>query len=142
MFVDDVKASAEHRLNQITHTLKHVYDTELTLDESTIDELAALHDSSEIVKNSIVSESAFNSWHSNPVYTKHMLIMEAVRLYLTEIAPKRRPRHLRESEETALNESHATKVGRWMMDFAEKANTKDDKLLAMLNIDVALVRIL
>ena len=133
MFVDDVNASAEHRLNQITHTLKHVYDTELTLDESTIDELAALHDSSEIVKNSIVSESAFNSWHSNPVYTKHMLIMEAVRLYLTEIAPKRRPRHLRESEETALNESHATKVGRWMMDFAEKANTKDDKLLAMLN---------
>ena len=133
MFVDDVKASAEHRLNQITHTLKHVYDTELTLDESTIDELAALHDSSEIVKNSIVSESAFNSWHSNPVYTKHMLIMEAVRLYLTEIAPKRRPRHLRESDETVLNESHATKVGRWMMDFAEKANTKDDKLLAMLN---------
>ena len=66
MFVDDVKTSAEHRLSQIAHTLKHVYDTELTLDESTIDELAALHDSSEIVKNSIVSESAFNSWHSNP----------------------------------------------------------------------------
>ena len=133
MFVDDVKTSAEHRLAQIAHTLKHVYDTELTLDESSIDELAAIHDSSEIVKNSIVSESAFNSWHSNPTYTKHMLIMEAVRLYLTEIAPRRRPKHLRESEETALNESHATKVGRWMMDFAEKANTKDDKLLAMLN---------
>ena len=133
MFVDDVKTSAEHRLAQIAHTLKHVYDTELTLDESSIDELAAIHNSSEIVKNSIVSESAFNSWHSNPTYTKHMLIMEAVRLYLTEIAPRRRPKHLRESEETALNESHATKVGRWMMDFAEKANTKDDKLLAMLN---------
>ena len=133
MFVDDVKTSAELRLDQIAHTLKHVYDTELTLDESTIDELAALHDSSEIVKNSIVSESAFNSWHSNPTYTKHMLIMEAVRLYLTEIAPRRRPKHLRESDETALSESHITKVGRWMMDFAEKANTKDDKLLAMLN---------
>ena len=133
MFVDDVKTSAEHRLAQIAHTLKHVYDTELTLDESSIDELAALHDSSEIVKNSIVSESAFNSWHSNPTYTKHMLIMEAVRLYLTEIAPRRRPKNLRESNESSLNESHATKVGRWMMDFAEKANTKDDKLLAMLN---------
>jgi len=133
MFVDDVKTSAEHRLAQIAHTLKHVYDTELTLDESSIDELAAIHDSSEIVKNSIVSESAFNSWHSNPTYTKHMLIMEAVRLYLTEIAPRRRPRNLRESEETNLSESHATKVGRWMMDFAEKANTKDDKLLAVLN---------
>jgi hypothetical protein len=133
MFVDDVKTSAEHRLAQIAHTLKHVYETELTLDESSIDELAAIHDSSEIVKNSIVSESAFNSWHSNPTYTKHMLIMEAVRLYLTEIAPRRRPRNLRESEEINLSESHATKVGRWMMDFAEKANTKDDKLLAMLN---------
>jgi len=133
MFVDDVKTSAEHRLAQIAHTLKHVYDTELALDEASIDDLAALHDSSEIVKNSIVSESAFNSWHSNPTYTKHMLIMEAVRLYLTEIAPKRRPRNLRESDESTLNESHASKVGRWMMDFAEKANTKDDKLLAMLN---------
>jgi len=251
MFVDDVKASAEHRLNQITHTLKHVHGIELTLDESSMDEIELLHDSSEIVKNSIVSESAFNSWHTNPAYTKHMLIMEAVRLYLTEIAPKRRPRHLRESEEGELNEayintnkdaidvlanlrkigksielgqgkhegnlaneyaeavwdvytfieaktkgfqgveqnamdaikammqlrktakdmernpgsgsnaqfgnqivntlypvmqylasinesvtldeSHITKVGRWMMDFAEKTHTKDDKLLAMLN---------
>jgi hypothetical protein len=133
MFVDDVKTSAEHRLAQIAHTLKHVYDTQLTLDESSIDELAAIHDSSEIVKNSIVSESAFNSWHSNPTYTKHMLIMEAVRLYLTEIAPRRRPKNLRESNEKSINESHATRVGRWMMDFAEKANTKDDKLLAMLN---------
>lgn len=60
MFVDDVKTSAEHRLAQIAHTLKHVYDTELALDEASIDDLAALHDSSEIVKNSIVSESAFN----------------------------------------------------------------------------------
>lgn len=133
MFVDDVKTSAEHRLAQITHTLKHVYDTELTLDESAIDELSALYDSSEILKNSIVSESAFNSWHNNPTYTKHMLIMEAVRLYLTEIAPRRRPKHLRESEDVSLNENHATKVGRWMMNFAEKANTNDDKLLAMLN---------
>jgi len=133
MFVDDVNTSAEHRLAQIAHTLKHVYDTELALDESSIDELAAMHDSSEIVKNSIVSESAFNSWHSNPTYTKHMLIMEAVRLYLTEIAPRRRPKNLRESDESALNESHASKIGRWMMDFAEKANTDDDRLLAMLN---------
>jgi hypothetical protein len=133
MFVDDVNTSAEHRLAQIAHTLKHVYDTEIALDESSIDELSAMHDSSEIVKNSIVSESAFNSWHSNPTYTKHMLIMEAVRLYLTEIAPRRRPKNLRESDESALNESHLSKVGRWMMDFAEKANTKDDKLLAMLN---------
>ena len=133
MFVDDVKASAEHRLNQITHTLKHVHGIELTLDESSMDEIELLHDSSEIVKNSIVSESAFNSWHTNPAYTKHMLIMEAIRLYLTEIAPKRRPRHLRESDEVVLDESHITKVGRWMMDFAEKTHTKDDKLLAMLN---------
>jgi hypothetical protein len=133
MFVDDVKASAEHRLNQITHTLKHVHGIELTLDESSMDEIELLHDSSEIVKNSIVSESAFNSWHTNPAYTKHMLNMEAIRLYLTEIAPKRRPRHLRESDEVVLDESHITKVGRWMMDFAEKTHTKDDKLLAMLN---------
>ena len=131
MFVDDVKASAEHRLSQVTHTLKHVHGMELKLDESSLDDIVAMHDSSEIVKNSIVSESAFNSWHNNPSYTKHMLIMEAARLYLTEIAPKRRPRQLRESVE--IPQDSAFDMGTWMMDFAQNARTKDDNMLAVLN---------
>lgn len=144
MFVDDVNTSAEHRLNQILHTLKHVYETELDLDAVDLEEIKAMQESSEIVKNSIVSENAFNSWHSNPVYTKNMLILEATRLYITEIAPKRR-RAVKESadiavepnmEETTshtMSKHDAHSLGRWMVHFSEENHSDDPKIITMLN---------
>ena len=132
MFVSDVTTSADHRLHSILHTLQKIYGVDIALDESSIEQLEALHESSEIIKNSIINEGGFNSWHTDPNYAKHMLIMEAVRLYLTEIAPRRRPRKLSESVDAITEDSH-TKLGRWMMDFSEKARTGDDKLLAVLN---------
>lgn len=89
MFVNDFENSNRYKLHQIVHTLKSVYGVELNLEESTVADLASMRQSSEIIKNSIVSESQFNTYNSSPEYTKHTLIMEAVRLYLTEIAPKR-----------------------------------------------------
>jgi Protein of unknwon function (DUF3008) len=89
MYINDFESSSKYRLQQVLHTLKAVYGTELKLDEHSEDDLVSLTQSSEIIKNSIVSESQFNTYNQNPEYTKHMLIMEAVRLYLTEIAPKR-----------------------------------------------------
>jgi len=89
MFINDFENSNEYKLQQITHTLKSVHGIELSLDEATQEDLNAIQQSSEIIKNSIVSESQFNTYNTNPEYTKHMLIMEAIRLYLTEIAPKR-----------------------------------------------------
>ena len=131
MFVDDVSTSAEHRLNQILHTLKHVYEIELDLNETALEDIDALQESSEIVKNSIVSEGAFNSWHSDPTYTKHMLILEATRIYLREIAPKRR-QVVKENHHHS--HTHDTKaVGRWMMHFAEENRSTDSKVMNMLN---------
>jgi hypothetical protein len=99
MFVNDVNTSAHHRLEQIMHTLKHVHDTDINFNESTVEEITALQETSTILKNSIVSEGAFNSYHSDPNYTKHMLIVEAARLYLTEIAPKRKRKAVKEGAE-------------------------------------------
>lgn len=90
MYINDFQTSNEYRLHQVLHTLKSVHGMEFDFDKNTIDDLESLRESSEIVKNSIISESKFNTYNSNPEYAKHMLIMEAVRLYLTEIAPKRR----------------------------------------------------
>jgi len=132
MFVDDVNTSATHRLNQIVHTLKHVHGFDLNLDESSDDQIETLSTSSELLKNSIVNESAFNSWYSNPDYAKHMLIIEATRLYLKEIAPRRRPRHLKEGTLHTVD-NKAARVGRWLIDFAERASTNDDKMLKILN---------
>ena len=97
MFINDFKNSNEHKLQQITHTLKSVYGVELKLDETPESDLNTLRQSSEIIKNSIVSESQFNTYNSNPEYTKHTLIMEAIKLYLTEIAPKRRNNKIKEN---------------------------------------------
>lgn len=133
MIVDDVRTSSQHQLASVLHTLKHVHGVDLKLDESSSEEIELLRDSSEIIKNSIVSEGAFNTWHSNPSYAKHMLILEATRLYLREIAPKRRPRTISEGVETKLEEGRAEAVGRWMMDFSGKHKAKDDRTLAMLN---------
>lgn len=133
MFINDFQSSNGYRLHQILHTLKSVHGTELDLDSSSDTDLAALGESSEIIKNSIVSESQFNTYNSNPEYAKHMLIMEAIRLYLLEIAPKRKPKHLRENAEVRIDKRNAATIGRWMMKFAETNSSKDDKILAVLN---------
>ena len=89
MFINDFENSNEYKLHQILHTLKSVHGVELKCEGRSADDLNQLLQSSEIIKNSIVSESRFNTYNTNPEYTKHTLIMEAIRLFLTEIAPKR-----------------------------------------------------
>ena len=71
MFINEFENSNEYKLQQIVHTLKSVHGIELNLNESTIDDLTSLRQSSEIIKNSIVSESQFNTYNTNPEYTKH-----------------------------------------------------------------------
>lgn len=104
MFINDFQSSNEHRLHQVLHTLKSVHGTELDLENSELSDLESMRESSEIIKNSIVNESRFNTYNSNPEYAKHMLIMEAVRLYLTEIAPKRLRRKVKESTGIEVDE--------------------------------------
>ncbi len=138
MFVNEFESSSAYRLQQIISTLKGVHGVELNLNSHSDDEVRALAESSEIIKNSIVKESAFNSWMQNPEYTKNMLILEAARLYLTEIAPKRTPK--RKVKEGALEEgdlsdmSKNAELGRAMMEYSRDAEHKgDEKELRILN---------
>lgn len=105
MFINDFQSSNEYRLHQVLHTLKSVHGMELDLDSRDVSELESMQESSEIIKNSIVNESRFNTYNSNPEYAKHMLIMEAVRLYLVEIAPKRQRRKVKESVGIEVDEN-------------------------------------
>jgi hypothetical protein len=104
MFVNEFESSSAYRLQQIVSTLKNVHGVELDLGSHSDNEVRALAESSEIIKNSIVKESAFNSWMQNPEYTKNMLILEAARLYLTEIAPKRQLKKSKAVKESTLEE--------------------------------------
>lgn len=86
MIINQLTSTGSSRLNQIMHTLKHVHHFELSAHEHK--NLSETHAHYEGVKKKIVENSAFNSYHTNPEYTKASLIAEAVKL-LKEIAPHR-----------------------------------------------------
>ncbi len=69
------------------------------LESMTDADIYFIKDNSEYSKDDIVNESQFNSYNTNPDYAKHTLILEAVRLYLAEIAPKRMRKKVKESNE-------------------------------------------
>ena len=100
MHLNQFESTNEVRLNQILHTLKSVYDVHINMDfdsptaESAIMECKLAWEST---RDRIISESSFNSYQQNPQYTKAMLILEAMRIMITEIAPRRRRHRTDES---------------------------------------------
>jgi len=135
MIVNEFENSKEYRLQQIMHTLESVHGVKLDFDSSSEDEIRTLGESCEIIKNSIVHEGAFNTAMQNPEYTKNMLIMEAVKIYLAEIAPKRMSKKKKAVKE-GLDPDNMVKLanfGRKMMDYAQNARSTDDKELRILN---------
>lgn len=134
MIVNEFENSKEYRLQQIMHTLESVHGMKLDFESKTVEEIQALGESCEIVKNSIVKESAFNTAMQNPEYTKNMLVLEAVRIYLAELAPKRMNK--KKSVKESMDPNKMVKVadfGRKMMDYAQNARSTDDKELRILN---------
>ena len=101
MFVNEFESSNSYRLQQIISTLKNVHGVNLDLDSQSDSQVKSLGESCEIVKNSIVKESAFNTWMQNPEYTKNMLILEAIKIYLAEVAPKRMSKKAKKVREGA-----------------------------------------
>jgi hypothetical protein len=104
MYLNQFESTSEVRLNQILQTLEHVHGVKINidLDKPTSDRvLKETQQSYEAIRDSIIKESAFNSYQQNPEYIKSMLILEAVRLMITEIAPKRsRRKRMQESNST------------------------------------------
>ena len=121
MFVDQLSASPHHRLNQILHTLKHVYACELPInDRSQLHEWA---DQAHSDKKQIVETHTFNSYMQQPAYVKANLILEAVKM-LTEVAPKRR-KTVKEHEEPARNMLNEGKQKPDFLDVDKDGNKKE-----------------
>ena len=95
MYLNHLESSKEARLTQILHTLKSVHGVQLNVNldsPSTEDFLNETKTAWESKRDQIIAESNFNSYQQNPEYIKSMLILEALRIMLTEIGPKRRRR--------------------------------------------------
>lgn len=81
--------TATKRLNAILETLRTLHGVRLDLKGSDIGDVEAAFREAVERRDHIIRESRFNEYHSNPEYTKTVLILEAMRLFLREIAPKR-----------------------------------------------------
>ena len=136
MIVNEFESSKTYRLQQIKHTLESVHGVKLELDSKSDDEIRALGESCEIIKNSIVKESAFNTSMQNPEYTKNILILEAIKLYLEEIAPKRMRKKQKQCVKEALSPDRIVKAaefGRKMIKYSQTNRSTDEKELKILN---------
>ena len=104
MYLNQFESTNEVRLTQVLHTLESVYGVHININldspaaESAIKECQSAWEST---RDRIISESSFNSYQQNPQYTKAMLILEAMRIMITEIAPRRRRRRMAESAKDA-----------------------------------------
>jgi hypothetical protein len=123
MIVNQLTTTNSSRLNQIMHTLKHVHRFELSAHERL--NLSETQQHYEGVKKQIVETSEFNSYHTNPEYTKAALITEAVKL-LKEIAPSRR-KTVKEHQELAESMHKDKKVSQDTYKEGDKVRYTDDK---------------
>ena len=87
MFFDTVFNDPKQKLDQLLETIKSSYNIDLSI--LPYSELRMYARKYEGIKNKIISESKYNSYNSDPEYSRAILITEAIKL-LIEIAPKRK----------------------------------------------------
>ena len=93
MVIDELNLSPNFRLSRLIRVLEHLYD--LTLDFNSVNntaDLESIYEEYGLVRLQIIHESRHNTYNQNPDYTKACLIQEAIHMYLSEVAPKRRNR--------------------------------------------------
>ena len=68
-----------------------------------IDRLQETFNNYTVQRDKLIESSSFNSYLHNPEYIKSMLILEALRIQLTEVAPRRRPKQLvKEAQDSTM----------------------------------------
>jgi hypothetical protein len=82
-------STIEMRLNKMHQTLDKLFGIKLNLDIKNVNKLRSLLEEYTQLREKILHESNFNSYYQNPEYVKAILILEAINVFLSEIAPKR-----------------------------------------------------
>lgn len=93
MNIDELANSSHYRLSKVLGLLETMYGITIDFDGAvSSEELAQVYEEFGAVRAQIISEAHHNSYNQNPEYTKAVLIQEAIRIFLSEVAPKRRRR--------------------------------------------------
>lgn len=93
MVIDELDVSAEYRLSRVLKLLENIYS--ITLDFDAVKQnadLVSIYEKYDIIRHKTIRESQYNTYNQNPEYVKACLIQEAICIFLSEIAPKRRNR--------------------------------------------------
>lgn len=88
MVIDQLESGMD--LSKILNVLRKRFGIDLRLHESTVDEVEQILEHYEGVKRTISLAESFNTTITHPEYAKAILICEACRLFLHEIAPARK----------------------------------------------------
>lgn len=88
MYVESLEPfSKEERLKRIRNRLIEVHGVDLDIEDKDIETLRETYANIMKVKADITSKSGFNEYHRDPDYSKAMLILEAVKIFLSEYKP-------------------------------------------------------
>ena len=103
MVLDYLDPTPNYRLQQICHTLKAIHGVDISRQLQDIDRLQETFNNYTVQRDKLIESSSFNSYLHNPEYIKSMLILEALRIQLTEVAPRRRPKQLvKEAQDSTM----------------------------------------
>ena len=92
MFFEEITDSETlYKLRKISETLNTVHGVEIDFESSTND-LKQTFEHYNHLKNNLMSKSGFNGYFYDSDYSKSYLICEAIRLFLSEVAPNRKLR--------------------------------------------------
>ncbi|CAB4123058.1 hypothetical protein UFOVP29_217 [uncultured Caudovirales phage] len=90
MVLEYLDPTPQYRLTQICHTLKSVHGVDISGQLADVDNLEEHISRYNQKRDKLIEASSFNSYAHNPEYIASMLILEAFRIQLKEVAPRRR----------------------------------------------------
>lgn len=97
MVIEELDTGA-FKLTRILQVLESKFDIRLNFDAvKSRAELQSIYEEFGAVRSQIIRESQFNSYNQDPEYTKACLIQEAIQIFLSEVAPKRRQGRVKKS---------------------------------------------
>lgn len=91
MFLDDINTSNENKkLSKLIKSLDEDFGVDVSIYENlSRDEMISFLSDLDSKKMKIMLESEFNTYHTNPDYTRVLLLSETLKIMLKEIHPKR-----------------------------------------------------
>ena len=110
MVLDYLDPTPQYRLQQICSTLKNVHGIDISQQLADVDHLEEHINRYSQQRDRLIEASSFNSYAHNPHYIASMLILEAFRIQLKEVAPRRRKQSVKEAQGSPMASKEQQKL--------------------------------